>query len=53
MSASDEELRQCVAIVKRHFLAWRVPPVELPAESVIYDALREVREVLRSAPNER
>ncbi len=28
--------------IKRHFLEWRIPPVELPADSVIDAAVIEV-----------
>jgi hypothetical protein len=37
-----EFLRMSFRIIKRNFLGWRIPPVELPAESVIEDTVREL-----------
>ena len=39
-----EELRQYVALLKRRFLQWRDPPVDLPPDSVIEDVLRDIIE---------
>jgi len=38
--SNDELIRQSVALIKRKFLQWRIPPVELPAESVIEECVR-------------
>jgi hypothetical protein len=44
--ADEETLRQGAQIIKRRFLAWRSPPVTLPAEHVIYNAVKEIVELL-------
>ena len=43
------DIRDDVARLKRHFLAWRVPPVELPSDSVIEDVVRAIRDEARNA----
>jgi len=42
--SNDELIRQSVALIKRKFLQWRIPPVELPAESVIEECVRLIIE---------
>jgi hypothetical protein len=42
----EETLRLCVGIIKKHFLAYRLPPLTLPAEYVIYNAAREIATLL-------
>jgi hypothetical protein len=41
----DEFMRIAVQHLKQTFTRWRDPPVELPAESVIYQALSEIFEL--------
>lgn len=48
-TVSDELVRQCVHYLKVCFLAWRTPPVDLPAESVIEDVVRHIIEAGKSA----
>ena len=41
--AIDSELiRHCTQVIKRRFLQWRDPPVELPPDSVIEEAVIEI-----------
>lgn len=40
----DEFMRFAVQHLKERFVRWRDPPVELPADSVIYQALTEIIE---------
>lgn len=42
MTSSDETVRQGVQYLKARFLNWRIPSVELPAESVIEDVVRSI-----------
>jgi len=46
--SNDELIRQSVALIKRKFLQWRIPPVELPAESVIEECVRLIIEAAQS-----
>jgi hypothetical protein len=41
-SLHDEAVRDGVAYLTRRFLAYKVPPVELPADSVIEDVVRYI-----------
>lgn len=36
--------REDVEMLKRAFIGWRIPPVELPAESVIIEVVHAIRE---------
>ena len=51
--SNDELIRQSVALIKRKFLQWRIPPVELPAESVIEECVRLIIEAAQKARKER
>ena len=50
--SNDELIRQSVALIKRKFLQWRIPPVELPAESVIEECVRLIIEAAQKAERE-
>jgi len=41
-SPGTEFNRMAVALLKQRFLAWRNPPVELPADSVIEEVVYEI-----------
>ena len=45
---TDEAIRRGVRTIKQRFTAWRIPPVELPAEHVIEQSVRDIiADVLR------
>lgn len=44
MSVSPEMHRWAMNLLREKFTAWRIPPVELPANSVIEEVLREIME---------
>ena len=47
-SQTDEAIRRGVRTIKQRFTAWRIPPVELPAEHVIEQSVRDIiADVLR------
>lgn len=39
---NDDRMRNFVRVIKRRFLGWRIPPVELPPDSVIEEAINEI-----------
>jgi len=50
--SNDELIRQSVALIKRKFLQWRIPHIELPAESVIEECVRLIIEAAQKVNDE-
>jgi len=50
--SNDELIRQSIALIKRKFLQWRTPPVELPAESVIEECVRLIIQAAQKVNDE-
>ncbi len=41
------KFRHCMEFLKTHFTRWRTPAVELPAESVIEEVVKEIMHIAR------
>jgi len=50
--SNDELIRQSVALIKRKFLQWRIPHIELPAESVIEECVMLIIEAAQKVNDE-
>ena len=42
---SDDMIRDGIRIIKDKFLKWRIPSIELPADSVIEACVKEILEL--------
>lgn len=47
----DEVIRYGVALIKYEFYHWRIPPVELPAESIIEKCVEKIYEKIVNNPS--